>query len=77
MHGVAVAQHLIFDKAKELQHLELLQESQEGNSVPPKQTKESTVQDNVAAGGAKIFLKIYPGKPGDMPDTTTTSIYGL
>ena len=29
---------------------------------------------NVVAHGAKILLKIYKGKPGDMVDTTATSI---
>ena len=31
----------------------------------------------MAVCGANIFLKIYPGKPGDMLDTTATSTCGL
>ena len=35
------------------------------------------MQANVAACGAKIFLKIYPGNSDDMLDNTAKSICGL
>ena len=70
------AQHLIFGKASEVQHLETPAGITRRQWCSTKQKEESAIQANEAACGTNILLKIYPGKPGDMLDTTAISICG-